>query len=98
MSNKITKGGPRTILIIIGSVLIFASALAAGIAETNKGDANCNCISRSDRGWRGFSAVAISLGIPFFILVMIFGFSCGLSDDYFDQAGVQGWLDAGWKL
>ena len=76
------------ILLILGSIIILGLGITAGVIENRKGDPDCQCLTPADRGWRAFSAVAISFGIPFFILMIIYGFSCDLAPAVKAQMGL----------
>ena len=82
---------PGTWIMIIGMIVILILSIVAGAMESKnarvyqeenaellkKGfeSGECECINPVDRGWRAFAAVFISLGVPFGLLMMIFGFS-----------------------
>jgi hypothetical protein len=70
--KKITK--LNIFIIILVSVLILALSITAGVIGSKSGtDENCECISKINGGWRGFSIAYLILSILGIIVMLTAG-------------------------
>lgn len=61
------------VVVITGFVVLLLLSIIAGAVEHGKGDEDCECLSKSNRGWRAFSAVWFTFSLIYIIIIILFG-------------------------
>ena len=72
LQKKLTSS-VNWLVVITGFVLLLLFSIIAGAVEHGKGDEDCECLSKSNRGWRAFSAVWFTFSLIYIVVIILFG-------------------------